>query len=120
MDDRRLSLREQRILAEIETELGRDRRLDKCLRQLRLPARLRALAVQRRLRGAELSLLIPTTLLLLLPAIRTASLGVTIACASCGLASVLLLLGAAHTRLERRRMERAALSGLRWTAPPGK
>ena len=89
MDGRRLSVREQRILAEIETVLRRDRRLDERLRDLRLPLRLRLLSVQRRLRGAELSLLIPTTLLLALAAGRTGTLAVVIA--ACGVGALTLI-----------------------------
>jgi len=119
MESRRLSLREQRILAEIESELGRDRRLDKRMRDLRLPGRLRLLAVQQRLRGAELSLLIPTTLVLCLAAIRTAGLAVTIVCSCCALATLLLLAGSLRERLRRRHAERAAALRLRWPTPPG-
>jgi hypothetical protein len=106
MDGRRLSLREQRILEEIETVLRRDRRLDERLRNLRLPFRLRLLSVQRRLRGAELSLLIPTTLLLALAAGRTGTLDVVIATCCVGAVTVLLLFGAVRSRVQRRRRER--------------
>jgi hypothetical protein len=111
MDGRRLSLREQRILAEIETVLRRDRKLDERLRNLSLPLGLRLLSVQRRLRGAELSLLIPTTLLLCLAAGRTGTLDVVIAACCVGVVTVLLLFGVVHGRLERRRRERWGTSG---------
>lgn len=106
MDGRRLSLREQRILAEIETVLRRDRKLDERLRELRPPFGLRLLTIQRRLRAAELSLLIPTTLLLSLAAGRTGTLGVVIAACTVGAVTVLLLFGALRSRVERRRKER--------------
>ncbi len=106
MDGRRLSVREQRILAEIETVLRSDRKLDERLRNLRPPFRLRLLAIQRRLRGAELSLLIPTTLLLSLAAGRTGTLGVVIAACTVGAVTMLLLIGAVRSRVERRRNER--------------
>ena len=117
MDGRRLSLREQRILAEIETVLRRDRKLDERLRELRLPLRLRLLSVQHRLRGAELSLLIPTTLLLALAAGRTGTLDVMIAACCVGAMTVLLLYGAVRSRLERRRRERWGASMSRMTFP---
>lgn len=106
MDGRRLSLREQRILEEIETVLRRDRRLDERLRNLRLPFGLRLLSVQRRLRGAELSLLIPTTLLLALAAGRTGTLDVVIATCCVGAVTVFLLFGVVRSRVQRRRRER--------------
>lgn len=111
MDGRRLSLREQRILAEIETVLRRDRRLDERLRNLRPPFRLRLLSVQRRLRGAELSLLIPTTLLLSLAAGRTGTLGVVIAACCVGAVTMLLCLGVVRGRVQRRRRERWGSNG---------
>ena len=118
MDGRRLSLREQRILAEIEASLRRDRKLDERLRELRLPRRLRLLSAQRRLRGAELSLLIPTTFLLLFAAIRTAGLGVIIGCCVVGSVTLLLLSGVFRSRVERRRQERVAADGSpRLTSP---
>lgn len=106
MDGRRLTLREQRILREIESVLRSDRRLEEQLRNLRLPFRLRLLSLQRRLRGAELSVLIPTTLLLSLAAGRTADLGVVIAACCVGVVTVFLLYGAIRSRAERRRQER--------------
>ena len=117
MDGRRLSVREQRILAEIETVLRRDRKLDERLRDLRLPLRLRLLAVQRRLRGAELSLLIPTTLLLVLAAGRTGTLDVVIAACCVGALTVCLLYGSFRSRLERRRRERSGVMMSRMTFP---
>ena len=117
MDGRRLSVREQRILAEIETVLRRDRKLDERLRDLRLPLRLRLLSVQRRLRGAELSLLIPTTLLLALAAGRTGTLDVVIAACCVGAVTVLLLYGTVRSRLERRRRQRWGTSMSRMTFP---
>jgi len=117
MDGRRLSVREQRILAEIETVLRRDRKLDERLRDLRLPLRLRLLSVQRRLRGAELSLLIPTTLLLALAAGRTGTHAVVIAACCVGAMTVFLLYGAVRGRLERRRRERWGMSRSRMTFP---
>ncbi|HEU5355787.1 MAG TPA: hypothetical protein VFU65_15050 [Actinocrinis sp.] len=117
MDGRRLSVREQRILAEIETVLRRDRRLDERLRDLRLPLRLRLLSVQRRLRGAELSLLIPTTLLLALAAGRTGTLAVVIAACGVGALTVLLLYGVVRSRIERRRRERWGVTMSRMTFP---
>jgi hypothetical protein len=118
MNDRRLSLREQRILAEIETALSRDRKLDAWLRELRLPRRLRALSVQRRLRGAELGLLIPATLLLLLASIRTAGLGVIIACCVVGSVSLLLAFSIARTRVQRRGQGRIGADPPGWLTPP--
>jgi hypothetical protein len=117
MDGRRLSLREQRILEEIETVLRRDRRLDERLRNLRLPFRLRLLSVQRRLRGAELSLLIPTTLLLALAAGRTGTLDVVIAACCVGAVTALLLFGAARSRVRRRRRERWGAGASRLSFP---
>jgi hypothetical protein len=118
MDARRLSIREQRILAEIEAMLRRDRRLDDRLRNLKLPTRLRVLAAQRRMRGAELSLLIPTTVLLLFAAVRTAGLGIIVACCSVGAITVLLLGAVARTRMHRRRRERADAGNPRRLTPP--
>src|SRR5947209_17578939 len=106
MDGRRLSLREQRILEEIETVLRRDRKLDERLGHLRLPFGLRLLSVQRRLRGAELSLLIPTTLLLSLAAGRTGTLAVVIAACCVGAVTVFLLYDVIRNRAERRRRAR--------------
>jgi hypothetical protein len=117
MDGRRLSVREQRILAEIETVLRRDRKLDERLRDLRLPLRLRLLSVQRRLRGAELSLLIPTTLLLSLAAGRTGTLSVVIAACCVGMTTAFLLYGALRSRAERRRRERWGVSMSRMPFP---
>jgi len=117
MDGRRLSLREQRILEEIETVLRRDRKLDERLRHLRLPFGLRLLSVQRRLRGAELSVLIPTTLLLALAAGRTGTLGVVIAACCVGALTVSLLYGVVRSRLERRRRERSGVIMSRMTFP---
>lgn len=115
---KRLSLREQRILADIEAMLRRDRKLDERLRNLRLPARFRLLSMQRRLRGAELGLLIPTTIVLALSAARTARLGVIIACCCVGAITVLLVVGAVRSRIEQRRMERIAETGSwRQTSP---
>ena len=117
MDGRRLSLREQRILEEIETVLRRDRKLDERLRHLRLPLRLRLLSVQRRLRGAELSVLIPTTLLLSLAAGRTGTLAVVIAACSVGAITLLLLYGVVRGRIDRRRRERWGSSTSRLSFP---
>lgn len=103
MDGRGLSLREQRILAEIESALRLDRRLDERLRTLRAPAGARLLAVQRRLRAAELSLLIPATLLLSLAAGRTRSLPIAIAACCVGALSIALLCAVLIGRAERRR-----------------
>ena len=108
MESRRLTLREQRILAEIEAVLRRDKRLDERLRNLRLPRRFRLLSVQRRLRGAELSLLIPATILLLLASIRTAGLGLIIAACAVGSVTLLLLSGVLRSRIMRRREDRCA------------
>lgn len=118
MDGRRLTLREQRILAEMETVLRKDRKLDERLRDLRLPRRLRALSVQRRMRGAELSLLTPATILLLLASIRTAGLGIIIACCVVGSVTLLLAFGVLRTRVERRRMERSGLASSRRLTSP--
>jgi Protein of unknown function (DUF3040) len=115
---KRLSLREQRILAEIETTLRRDRKLDDRLRNLRLPARFRMLAAQRRLRGAELGVLIPTTIVLSLTAAHTARLGVIIACGCVGAITMLLLAGVIRSRAERRRLDRLADAGERRRTAP--
>lgn len=115
---KRLSLREQRILAEIEATLRGDRKLDERLRNLRLPLRFRMLSAQRRLRGAELGLLIPTTLVLSLSAAHTARLGVIIACCCVGAVTLLLLADVVHTRIERRRIDRLTEPGTwRQTSP---
>jgi hypothetical protein len=110
---KRLSLREQRILAEIEAALRSDRKLDARLRNLRLPARFRLLSAQRRLRGLELSLLIPATIALSLAAARTAALAMIIAACCVGALTVLLLTAAVHDRAERRRLAGLAQSGTR-------
>lgn len=115
---RRLSLREQRILAEIETVLRRDRRLDERLRDLRLPRRLRMLSVQRRLRGLELSLLIPATVVLSLAAAHTARPAMIVASACVGAATLLLLASMASSRAQRRRMERLIESGTKRQTSP--
>jgi hypothetical protein len=115
---KRLSLREQRILADIETMLRRDRKLDDRLRNLRLPARFRMLSMQRRLRGMELGILIPTTLVLSLTAAHTPKLGVIIACCCVGAITLLLIADAVRSRIARRKMERLTASGAwRQTAP---
>lgn len=117
MDGRRLSLREQRILTEIEAVLRSDRRLDEQLRNLRLPFRLRLRSAQLRLRGAELSLLIPTTMLLSLAAGRTGGLGIVIAACCVGAVTMLLLYGVMRTRVERRRRERWSHAASRLSYP---
>jgi hypothetical protein len=115
---RRLSLREQRILAEIETVLRRDRKLDDRLRNLRLPRRLRLLSAQQRLRGAELSVLIPTTIVLALAAAHTATLAVILACCVVGVMTLSLVYTATRSRMERRRLERLTATGTwRQTSP---
>ena len=108
---KRLSLREQRILSEIEETLRRDRKLDDRLRYLRLPLRFRMLSAQRRLRGAELGLLIPTTIVLIMAAVNTATLGVIIACCCAGAITLVLLGDVSHSRFERRRMDRLTEAG---------
>ncbi len=118
MDGRRLNLREQRILAEIETMLRKDRRLDERLRNLKPPNGLRLLRLQRRLRPAELSLLIPTAFLLSLAAARTAGFGLIVAACCVGSLALLLLYGVAHDRSVRRREERVYASVTRRVAPP--
>jgi hypothetical protein len=118
MEGRRLSLREQRILAEIESVLRQDRKLDDRLRNLRLPRSLRLLSVQRRLRGTELSLLIPTTILLVFASIRTAGLGIIIACGVVGAVTVLLLGEVVRGRIERRRRHRIATDDSRRLTSP--
>lgn len=110
---KRLSLREQRILAEIETALRQDRKLDARLRNLRPPARFRLQSVQRRLRGVELSLLIPATIALSLAAARTAQAAVIISACCVGVLTILLLSAALHDRSERRRLEGLAANGTR-------
>ncbi len=105
MEGRRLSLREQRILAEIEAVLRRDRKLDERLRNLRPPRGVRLLSIQRRLRGLELSLLLPTTVLLLFASIRTEGLGIIIACAAVGAVTLLLFCTVLTDRIARRRRE---------------
>src|SRR5438445_9051171 len=100
---RRLSLREQRILTEIEETLRKDRRLDDRLRNLRLPTRFRLLSAQRRLRGVELGLLIPATLVLSLSAAHTPRLGVIIACSCVGAITLALVADAIRSRIARRR-----------------
>jgi hypothetical protein len=115
---RRLSLREQRILTEIEETLSRDRKLDDRLRNLRLPARLRLLSAQRRLRGVELGFLIPTTIVLSLSAAHTQNLGVIIACCCIGVMTLVLVAGAIRGRFEQQRLERLTQSGTwRQTSP---
>ena len=108
---KRLSLREQRILAEIEAELRQDRRLDDRLRTLRPPARVELMSVQRRMRGIELGLLIPITIMLSLAAARSAKLGIIIACCCVGLVTVLLLASVVRSRIAQRRVERVTESG---------
>lgn len=114
---KRLSLREQRILAEIEGALRRDRKLDDRLRNLRLPARFRLLSAQRRLRGVELAVLIPATIALSLAAARTAALSMIIASGCVGVMTLLLLTSAAHDRIERRRLSRPTAGDARRQAP---
>jgi len=115
---RRLSLREQRILTEIEETLRRDRRLDDRLRNLRPPTRFRLLSVQRRMRGVELGLLIPTTLLLALSAARTAALAMIIACCVAGAVTLALVASVTLSRLEQRRLDHLTQSGTwRQTSP---
>lgn len=108
MESRRLSLREQRILAEIEAVLRRDRKLDERLRNLRPPRSVRLLSVQRRLSGVELCLLIPATVLLLLASVRTGSTGVIIGCCVVGAVTLLLLAVSLRGRIVRRRREHAS------------
>lgn len=108
---RHLSLREQRILTEIEETLRRDRRLDERLRNLRLPTRFRLLSVQRRMRGVELGLLVPTTILLALSAARTATLGMIITCCVAGAATLAIGASVALSRLEQRRLDQLTRSG---------
>jgi hypothetical protein len=115
---KRLSLREQRILTEIEEMLRRDRKLDDRLRNLRLPTRFRLLSAQRRLRGIELGLLIPTTLVLSLSAAHTQKLGVIIACCCVGAITLALIADAIRSKLVRRRLDRLAQSrAWRQTSP---
>lgn len=115
---KRLSVREQRILAEIEESLRRDRRLDERLRNLRLPARFRFLAAQRRLRGVELGFLIPTTIVLALSAVHTRNLGVIIACCCIGVITLLLVADAVRSRIAQQRQERVTEHGTwRQTSP---
>jgi hypothetical protein len=116
MEGRRLTLREQRILAQMETELARDRRLDARLRNLRPTRWLRFLALQRRLRAAELSLLVPTTLILVLASARTGGFGVIVACCALGIVTCALLAAAARGRAQRRRD--VVQSGPRRLTPP--
>src|SRR5579859_3669547 len=118
MESRRLSLREQRILAEIESVLRQDRKLDERLRNLRPPRRLTLLSVQRRLRGTELSLLIPTTVLLVFAAIRSKDLGIIIACGVVGGVTLLLLAGVVRNRIARRRRSRVATDETRRLTSP--
>lgn len=110
---KRLSLREQRILAEIEAALRQDRKLDARLRDLRPAVRFRLLSAQRRLRGLELALLIPATIALSLAAARTATLAMIIAAGCTGVATILLLTSAVHDRAERHRLEGLAENGTR-------
>lgn len=115
---KRLSLREQRILTEIEEMLRRDRKLDDRLRNLRLPTRFRLLSMQRRLRGVELGLLIPTTIVLSLSAAHTGKLGVIIACCVLGAITLALSAGAIRSRIEQRRLDRLTQGGTwRQTSP---
>jgi hypothetical protein len=118
MESRRLSLREQRILAEIESVLRQDRKLDQRLRNLRLPRRLKLLSVQRRLRGTELSLLIPTTILLALASARSADRGTVIACGAVGAVTLLLLAGVVRDRITRRRRNRVTTDESRRLTSP--
>lgn len=113
-----LSSREQRILTEIEENLRQDRKLDDRLRNLRLPARLRLLSMQQRLRGMELGLLVPTTLVLALSAAHTARLGVIIAAGCVGAITLLLLADTARSRAKQRRMERLAAEDARRQTSP--
>ena len=108
---KRLSMREQRILTEIEETLRRDRKLDDRLRNLRLPARFRLLSAHRRLRGVELGLLIPTTLVLSLSAAHTHKLAVIIVCCCIGAITLALIAGSIRSRIERRRLDRLTESG---------
>jgi len=115
---RRLSLREQRILTEIEEMLRRDRKLDDRLRNLRLPTPFRLLSVQRRLRGVELGLLIPTTIVLSLSAVHTRNLGVVIACCVVGAITLALIADAVRSRVEQRRLNQLTKGGTwRQTSP---
>ncbi|MGH6654011.1 MAG: DUF3040 domain-containing protein [Actinocrinis sp.] len=118
MDGRRLNLREQRILAEIETVLRKDRRLDERLRTLRPTRGLRLLRLQRRLRAMELSLLIPAAILLSLAAARTAGRGLIIAASCVGAVTLLLLSAAVRCRMARRREERVVESAAHRLTPP--
>jgi len=118
MESRRLSLREQRILAEIEAVLRRDRRLDDRLRNLRPPRGIKLLSMQRRLRGVELSLLLPTTILLLFASIRTEGTGIIIACSVVGAVTLLLVGTVLRSRITRRRHDRSATDeSARLTSP---
>lgn len=115
---KRLSLREQRILTEIEETLRRDHKLDDRLRNLRLPARFRLMSMQQRLRGVELALLVPTTIVLALSAAHSAKLGVIIAAGCVGAITLLLLVGAVRSRVEQRRMSRLTESSARRQTSP--
>jgi hypothetical protein len=118
MESRRLSLREQRILAEIEAVLRRDRRLDDRLRNLRPSRAARLLSIQQRLRGLELSLLLPTTILLLFASIRTEGMGIIIACSVVGAVTALLCGTVLRDRVARRRKDRTAMDeSARLTSP---
>jgi hypothetical protein len=115
MDGRRLSLREQRILSEIEAVLRKDRRLDERLRNLRPPRAARLLALQRRARGLELSLLIPAAFLLTMAAIRTDGFGLIVACSCVGAVTLLVAADLVYTRVRRRKEAHATHNA--WSLP---
>jgi hypothetical protein len=87
------------------------------LRELRAPLTARLLSLQRRLRAAELSVLIPTTLLLSLAAGRTGSFNIALAACCVGAVSVLLLLMVIHDRSELRRKRLIRRTASRLTFP---
>lgn len=105
MDGPGLSSRERQILAQIETALGRDRRLARRLVTFRpaFPARCLRAAEQAggRLRGWAFALLAAVSVVLLAAAVRTTS--PTLAAVSAATWAVTMVLGVWAWRARRRR-----------------
>jgi hypothetical protein len=103
MDESRLSPQEQQVLARIESHLSQDERLERELRTLRLSGRTKCAAAMRRTLPAFLALLALASALLLVPVIRTPTVGLITAFTVTCTAVLALSAAVLHMRIRRRR-----------------